>query len=190
MLRCCLIHVTIIILRQHFIFSIFVSISRSRSIYAVSMWSIFVFSLAFVAINHITSSKQTHLFWVHFLECLLYCWDNDVMKKANIFLIAEVQPRSVAQFLFEYLLISAWRCLWKFTYKKSVYLGLLNHLKSTSLCHWLTAFNINHSHKELHLKCFGGSRQVPILSEIAVLVETVTNGTVIRKQSLKGIHFQ
>ena len=94
------------------------------------------------------------------------------MKKANIFLIAEVQPRSVAQFLLEFLLISAWRCLWKFTYKKSVYLGLLNHLKSTSLCHWLTAFNINHSHKELHLKCFGGSIQVPILSEIAVLVET------------------
>ena len=36
LLRCCLIHVTITVLR-HFIFTTFVSISRSRSIYAISM---------------------------------------------------------------------------------------------------------------------------------------------------------
>ena len=38
LLRCCLIDINIIILR-HLIFTIFVSMSRPRSIYVVSMWS-------------------------------------------------------------------------------------------------------------------------------------------------------
>ena len=40
LLRCCLIHITII---MHFIFSIFESMYRPRSIYVVYMWSIFHF---------------------------------------------------------------------------------------------------------------------------------------------------
>ena len=50
----------------HFIFSIFVSMPTPRSIYVISMWSIFIFSLIFIVINLIISFKQTHLFFVHF----------------------------------------------------------------------------------------------------------------------------
>ena len=46
LLRCCLRHRSIIILR-HFIFTIFVPTSRPRSIYVVYMWSIFHFHLHF-----------------------------------------------------------------------------------------------------------------------------------------------
>ena len=36
----------------------------------------FIFSLIFIAINHIASLKQTHLFFVYFLEHLLFLDDN------------------------------------------------------------------------------------------------------------------
>ena len=52
------------------IFNIFVSISRPRSIYVVSMWSIFHFQPHFYSVNHIISVKQMHLFFVRFLEYL------------------------------------------------------------------------------------------------------------------------
>ena len=45
-------------------FNISLSMSSPRSIYVVSMKSIFI------AINHITSLKQTQLIFVHFLENL------------------------------------------------------------------------------------------------------------------------
>ena len=38
----------------------------------------FIFSLIFIVINHITSLKQTHLFFVHFLECLLLFLEDNV----------------------------------------------------------------------------------------------------------------
>ena len=44
LLRCCLIHISIILF---FIFIIFVSMSRPRSIYVVYMWSVFHFPLHF-----------------------------------------------------------------------------------------------------------------------------------------------
>ena len=81
LLRCCLIYITIIVLR-HFMFRIFASMSRPRSISVASMWPIFYFNLTFIAINHITSIKQTHLFFV-FLGYLLLLMDDDVMKKRN-----------------------------------------------------------------------------------------------------------
>ena len=70
----------------HFIFSIFVSMSRSRSIYAVYIYDLFfIFSLIFIVINHITSFKQTHLFFVHFLECLLLLLDDNVDEENKLF---------------------------------------------------------------------------------------------------------
>ena len=50
----------------HFIFSIFVSMPRPKSIYVVSAWSIFHLQSQFHC--HITSFKQTCLFFVHFLR--------------------------------------------------------------------------------------------------------------------------
>ena len=76
LLRCCLIHTVICHHTNiHFIFSVFVFMSRPRSIYVVSMWPFFfVFSFLFIFINHKISLKQTHWFFAHFLEysLLLY----------------------------------------------------------------------------------------------------------------------
>ena len=81
LLRCCLIYITIIVLR-HFMFRIFASMSRPRSISVASMWPIFYFNLTFIAINHITSIKQTHLFFVFFRICLtINGWWRDEEKK-------------------------------------------------------------------------------------------------------------
>ena len=56
----------------------------------------FIFSLIFIAINHITSLKWAHFFFIYFLEYLLFFLDNDVMKNVNNFQIAKVQPQGVA----------------------------------------------------------------------------------------------
>ena len=79
-LRCCLIHMTIIILR-HFICSIFMSMCRPRSAYTESLCSVFHFQPHFHRMNHITSWKQTRLFFVHFLEYFLLFLEDKVDKK-------------------------------------------------------------------------------------------------------------
>ena len=53
----------------------------------------FIFSLIFISY---TLLKQIHLFFVHFLEYLLLFLDDNVMKKANNFQMAKVQPQGVA----------------------------------------------------------------------------------------------
>ena len=65
LLRCSLVHHYP---ETHFIFKIFVTMSRpmSRSIYFVLCDLYFIFSLIFIVIIHITSSKQTHLFFFTF----------------------------------------------------------------------------------------------------------------------------
>ena len=52
----------------------------------------YLFNVLFIliAINYLTSLKQTHLFFVHFLE--YHIW----IKKVNHFQTAKVQPNSVA----------------------------------------------------------------------------------------------
>ena len=54
-------------------------------------------SLILVAINHITSFKQTYLFSAHLLEYWIfyYFWMITWMKKRNIFQIAKIQPQGV-----------------------------------------------------------------------------------------------
>ena len=70
------------------------SMSRPRSTYVLSICSIF--SLISIVINHITSLKQTHLFFVHFLE-IYFFWMIMCMKKASNFQkIAQVQHEGVA----------------------------------------------------------------------------------------------
>ena len=41
----------------------------------------FIFSLIFIAINHTTSLKQTHLFFARFLEYLLLSLDDNVAEE-------------------------------------------------------------------------------------------------------------
>ena len=80
LLSCCLMHITIIYTKTRFIFDTFVSMAWPRSIYVIYMWSILIFSLTFIFINHI-SLKQRHLFFLHFLECLYYFWMIMWMRK-------------------------------------------------------------------------------------------------------------
>ena len=69
-------------------FSLFVSMSRPLSIYAISLYlcdRFFIFSLIFIVINHIISFKQTYMFLVHFLEYLpLFLYDN-VHEESELF---------------------------------------------------------------------------------------------------------
>ena len=46
---------------------------------------LFIFSLIFIAINHITSSRQTHLFFAHFLEYLLLFLDDNMSEESEKF---------------------------------------------------------------------------------------------------------
>ena len=70
LLRCSLVHHYP---ETHFIFKIFVTMSRPmcRSIYFVLCDLYFIFSLIFIVIIHITSSKQTHLFFFYIFQ--KYC---------------------------------------------------------------------------------------------------------------------
>ena len=43
----------------------------------------FIFILGFIVINHITSLKQTKLFFVHFLEYLLLFLDDNVDEESE-----------------------------------------------------------------------------------------------------------
>ena len=53
----------------------------------------FIASLIFIAINH---ERHYNIRTIHFLKYLLLFLDDNVMKKANNFQIAKVQPQSVA----------------------------------------------------------------------------------------------
>ena len=106
LLRCWLIHLTNI---KHFIFSIFVSMSRPSSIYVVHMWSIFYFfSLVFIIINNLI--KKTHLFFVYFVRLSPTIFGQYCIKKANNFQKSKVQPQGVAYILLDFFSISAWHC--------------------------------------------------------------------------------
>ena len=76
-------HITTIIQKHmtHFIFGIFVFMSRSRSIYVV----FFIFSLIFIVIDSITSLKQTPLFFVQILEYVLLFWDDNLDEECKLF---------------------------------------------------------------------------------------------------------
>ena len=60
----------------------------------------FNFSFIFIFINHLTTCKQTHLFFVHFLEYLLLFLDDNVDEESEesdfFFEIAKIQPQGVA----------------------------------------------------------------------------------------------
>ena len=104
--RCCLIHIAITILRHYTfcIFSIFVSMSKPRSmLYLYDLF--FIFNLFFIVIDHLTSFKQTHcslVFCTFFRISHLIFWMKTWMKKARNFQKAKVYPQGVAYLLFEF----------------------------------------------------------------------------------------
>ena len=108
LLRCCLINISITILR-HCIFTLTVSLFRSRFTYVVSIWSIFIF--IFIIINSTILWRQTHLFFsLVFRICsVIFGWWR-VTNMTN-FEVAKVQPQVVTYYLLNFLPISACRCL-------------------------------------------------------------------------------
>ena len=57
-----------------------------------------IFSLIFIVINHITSLKQMHLFFVYCLDCSIshYFWMITMVKIANNSQITKVQSQGAA----------------------------------------------------------------------------------------------
>ena len=77
LLRCCLIHVTIIILR-HILYLLYLCPCLGLGLSMSVLCDLFfIFSIAFIVINHITSFKQTLLFFIHFLEYLVLFLDDN-----------------------------------------------------------------------------------------------------------------
>ena len=70
-----------IIIQRHFIFSVFVFMCRPRSIYVYLYILFFIFSLIFIAMNHMMSLKHSHLFFVHFKKYLLLFLDHNMDEK-------------------------------------------------------------------------------------------------------------
>ena len=92
LLRRSLIHITIILLRP-ILYLVFFCPCLGLGLFMSYLCDLlFIFSLIFIVINYITSLKQTHLFFVYFLEYLLFFWMKTWIKKGKNFQIEKVQP--------------------------------------------------------------------------------------------------
>ena len=92
----------------HFIFSVFVSISRPMSICVVSFLH---FRLIFIIIRLITPFKQMYLFFVHFAEYLLLTLDDNLDEESTNFQKQKFSLSVLLSFLLDFLPITAWCCL-------------------------------------------------------------------------------
>ena len=96
LLRCCLIHKTIILLK-HILYLVYLCSCLGVGLLMSYLCDLFlIFSLIFIFINHITALKQTHLAFVQFLKYLLLSLDDKVDEESEYFQIAKVQPQGVA----------------------------------------------------------------------------------------------
>ena len=83
MVRCCLIHIIIIIMR-HILYLAYLCPCLCLGLFISYLCVLFfIFSLTFIVINHITLLRQTHLFFVPFLEHILLFFDDNEDEKAN-----------------------------------------------------------------------------------------------------------
>ena len=82
LLRCCVIHVSIIILR-YFLHLLYLCLWLDLVIFMSYLCDVFfIFISIFIMINHIISWKQTHLFFAYFLlEYVLLFLDNSVVEE-------------------------------------------------------------------------------------------------------------
>ena len=78
-----LIHITIIILRHSLYLVYFCSCLGLGTFMSCLCDLLFIFSLIFIVINHITSLRQTHLLFVHFLEYLLLSLDYNIDEESE-----------------------------------------------------------------------------------------------------------
>ena len=72
--------------------------SRPKSIYVISLWLFFIFSIIFIVIDDMTSFKHNYLLFVHVLEYLLLFLDDNVDKESEKFSNKnfQVQPKVFA----------------------------------------------------------------------------------------------
>ena len=85
LLRYCLIHITIIILRK-ILYLIYLCPCLGLGLLMLYLCDLFlIFSLIFIFINNITSLKQTHLAFVQFLKYLLLFLDDNVDEESEPF---------------------------------------------------------------------------------------------------------
>ena len=83
LLRCCLIHVAIILLKD-ILYLVHLCSCLGQALCMSHLCDlIFIYSLIFVDINHITSFKQTYLFFVHFLDYPLLVLDDNVDEESE-----------------------------------------------------------------------------------------------------------
>ena len=86
LLRCCLIHITIIILK-HILHLVCLRQCLDLGLFISHLCDLFfIFSLISISINHTNSLKQTHLFFVHYLEYFLLFLDGNVDGESELFL--------------------------------------------------------------------------------------------------------
>ena len=158
LLRCCLIHTTIAILRHVLYLIIFASRSRPKSIYILSFDIFFIFSLIFITINYAKSLKQTRLYFVYFLEHLLFFWMSTCMKMANnawrwqiIFKQRKLRLRVLLSFWLIFCQFQSGVAYKSVAYKKagstvkpvySEHLRFLKKVYATSRCPLYTGFQV------------------------------------------------
>ena len=118
LLRCCLIHVSIVIMR-HFLYLLYLcpclSMSRPRSFPIAFMWSIFHFHLHFhynLSYNLMNTDALVLLLVLFTLLLIFqymsyYSWMITRMKNAKNLQISQVQPQNVASHFLYFLPISA-----------------------------------------------------------------------------------
>ena len=144
LLRCCLIHISIIILRN-FLCLVNLNPCLGLGLFMAHLCDLyFIFFFIFFKINHNNVIKTNTLVFAHVLEMSYYFWMITWMKKGNNFQIAKVQPQSVAQFfnhLLNFLPVSVWcglrtKWLWlrvplqsykSVAYKKIVYSWIIKN---------------------------------------------------------------
>ena len=97
LLRCCLIHITIIMV-GYVLHLIYLCLCLTLGLFMLYLWNLFsIFSLILKAINYIYSHKNKRTRFLDiFHNISYYLWMITWMKKANHFQIAEVQPQGVA----------------------------------------------------------------------------------------------
>ena len=108
-LRCCLIHINIIILR-HFLHSLYLCPCLDLGRLMLNLCDLFlIFIFVFIMIN--CRILQTRLFFWLFFRICPTVWMITWTKNVNNFQIAKVQPQSDAYHFLDLLPFSAWRCL-------------------------------------------------------------------------------
>ena len=108
--RCCLSCYNHNYAETNFVFIIFVSMRRPRSISIIVIYFPFTASFSLLLIIKFHFSKRTCFLQIFQNICYDF-WMITQMKKANNFQIAKVQPRGVAQLSLDFFLISSWCCL-------------------------------------------------------------------------------